>query len=99
MKKLLLIISIGLLSGCSTGIVSMDKGTYMVASVSNWPHVTIFRTGSGQKAEVYEDANRFCNSANRDVETLDIKLRDGITFIKPASAELDFRCVDRTVAK
>jgi len=89
MKKLFLIIVI-VLTGCaSTGIVPMDKDTYMVSKRSAQVG---FGTADGAKADVYQEANDFCAKQNKKLETVKIEMIDS-GFARPASASLQFRCV------
>jgi hypothetical protein len=79
-----------LLVACShTGVVPMDKGTYMVAKKS--PQVG-FGPNSQLKADVYAEANEFCSKSGKTVET--IKFEDSPAgFAKSPTASLQFRCV------
>lgn len=81
-----------ILAGCSsTGIVPIDRDTYMVAKTSS---ACGFRSADGTKAKLYREANKFCAKKNRQIQTVDVTGRDGIPFARCASAELRFRCVD-----
>jgi hypothetical protein len=76
--------------GCaSTGVVPMDKGTYLIgkrdAQVGFGPPVAA-------EADVYREASTFCAKQNKIVETIKIELTDS-GFGRPASASLHFRCV------
>jgi hypothetical protein len=85
------------LSGCgSTGIIPMDKGTYMVANTAAGRG---FSTGDGPKADVYLQANEFCAKTNQQVETLNITSQDGKPFVRSGHAELQFRCVNGSEKK
>jgi hypothetical protein len=89
--RYLLIITVVALVGCaSTGVVPMDKDTYMVskrsAQVGFGPPVTA-------KADVYREANEFCAKQEKKVETIDFQGTNS-GFGRPASASLQFRCVD-----
>lgn len=80
-----------ILAGCSsTGIVPIDRDTYMVAKTSP---ACGFRSADGTKAKLYREANKFCAKKNRQIETVDVTGRNGIPFARCASAELRFRCV------
>ncbi|MCQ8104310.1 hypothetical protein NP590_09345 [Methylomonas sp. SURF-2] len=94
MKKIIVASALAL-TGCSTGIVSTDRDTYMVAH--SQPFSLLFpllSTDSWEKAKVYEEATDFCGDRKRNVETVDLKVRESRFFRKYARAELNFRCVD-----
>ena len=87
----------GLLFGCaSTGVVPMDKDSYFIGKKDRTPGFGISLT---IKAEVYNEANEFCNAKNLDVETLSLN----VTPARPGqfgSTDLQFRCSMRgSVAK
>jgi hypothetical protein len=89
MNKWFLIIMV-VLTGCaSTGIVPMDKNTYMVAK-----RIAQIGFGSadGAKADVYQEANDFCAKQNKILETVKLEMIDS-GFARSASASLQFRCV------
>ena len=44
-------------------------------------------------ADLYAEANAFCEKRNSVVETIQEIPRDGIPFIRNADADLRFRCV------
>lgn len=95
MKKWLVILTL-VLTGCtSTGIVPMDKDTYMVSKRSAQIG---FGPAVGAKADVYREANEFCREQNRKVETVNLEMTDS-GFGRPASASLQFRCVSDTEPK
>ncbi|WP_236720878.1 hypothetical protein [Paraburkholderia phytofirmans] len=76
------------LAACSTGVVPMDAGTYMVAKRSAQVG---FGPANGAKADVYREANEFCAKENKKVETVSLQMTDS-AFAQPASASLQFRC-------
>jgi hypothetical protein len=80
------------LTACSTGIVPMDAGTYMLARRSA-------QVGSGPpvraQAKVYRDASAFCAQQGRLVETIKLDVDDGHPA-HPGSVNLQFRCVKST---
>ena len=79
-----------LVAGCaSTGVVPMDKGTYMVSKRS--PQVG-FGPPVAAKADIYKQANDFCAKQGKTVETIDFKGTDS-GFARSASASLEFKCV------
>ncbi|MDJ0807366.1 MAG: hypothetical protein QNJ78_11080 [Gammaproteobacteria bacterium] len=90
MRNFLIAAVITLMGCASTGVVPMDKGTYMVskrdAQVGFGPPVAA-------KAEVYSEANDFCAEQGRKVETIDFQGTNS-GFGRPASASLHFKCVE-----
>jgi hypothetical protein len=79
-----------LLVSCSnTGVVPMDKGTFLIAKKS--PQVG-FGPPIGVKADVYKEANEFCTKQGKAVET--IKLEETPAGLaQSAAVSLEFRCV------
>ena len=88
MKKLIyLFVMVMLLSGCaSTGVIPMDKDTYMIAKSSGYSQPV------GAKAAVYREANKFCAKQNKKVETVECNMQN-CGFGRPGSVSLQFRCV------
>jgi len=83
-------VAILLLVGCAnTGVVPMDKGTYLIAKKS--PQVG-FGPPIGIKGEAYTEANDQCAKEGMAVET--IKLEEtNAGFARSAAVTLQFRCV------
>jgi len=80
------------LSACtSSGVVPMDKGTYLIsqrsAQIGIGPPV-------GVKAEVYLEANEFCAKQDKAVETVNLEMTDSMPA-RPGSVMLQFRCVPK----
>lgn len=90
MKVVVALLALFVVAGCSsTGVVPLDKDTYMVAKRS--PKIG-FVSADDEKAEVYRQANQFCAKQNKQLETINLKeVRSG--FGRQASASLEFRCV------
>ena len=87
--KMRFAILILVLSGCSsTGIVPMDKDTFMVSKRSAQIGLG---AADGAKADVYREANEFCAKQNKKVETVSLEMTDS-GVARPASASLQFRC-------
>ena len=79
-----------LLTGCaSTGIVPMDRDTYMTSKKS--PQVG-FGPADNLKADVYREANEFCAQKNKKIETVLLQMTDA-GFARSPSASLQFRCI------
>jgi hypothetical protein len=90
MAKLSLSIAALLLAGCAnTGIVPMDKGTYLIAKKS--PQVG-FGPPIGIKGEAYTEANEFCAKEGKAVETLKYEETNS-GFARAAAVSLEFRCI------
>jgi hypothetical protein len=81
-----------MLTACSTGVVQMDAGTYMIARRSA-------QVGAGPpvraQAKAYQDANDFCARQGRVIETIKLDVDDG-SFGHPGSVNLKFRCVTQS---
>lgn len=91
MKKLGLVFA-ALLTGCaSTGVVQMEKDTYLIAKKS--PQVG-FGPPIGVKGEVYAEANAFCSKDGKTVETIKADETNS-GFAKSAAFSLEFRCVPK----
>ena len=86
---------LSLISCASTGVIPMDNDTYMVSKRSA-------QAGFGPpiraKADVYREANAFCSKHNKKVETIKLDLTNS-GFARPASASLEFRCVNDGIQK
>ena len=80
------------LSACAnTGVVPMDKGTYLIAKKS--PQVG-FGPPIGVKGDAYAEANEFCAKSGKAVET--VKLDEtNAGFGRAAAVSLVFRCVPK----
>ena len=76
--------------GCaSTGVVPMDKGTYLIAKKSAQVG---FGPPIAAKGEVYTEANDFCAKDGKAVETVKLdETHSGLA--RPAAVSLEFRCV------
>ncbi len=80
------------LSACaSTGVVPMDKGTYMISKKS--PQVG-FGPPVGIKGEVYTEANEFCARDGKAVETTKYE-ETNAGFARSAAVALEFKCISK----
>ena len=88
------IVALGLgITGCaSTGIVPYDKGTYMVSKQSA---AGIFGTPDGVRADIYKEANEYCNRQGKAVETVNTEIKGAIPFVRTGSAMIVFKCVEK----
>jgi hypothetical protein len=92
LKTVIFILAIFALVGCAnTGIVPMDKDTYLIAKKS--PQVG-FGPPIGIKGEVYSEANEFCAKENKVVETVKYD-QTNAGFARPAAVSLEFRCITK----
>ncbi|MCP1463311.1 hypothetical protein [Pseudomonas sp. S3E17] len=79
-----------LTAGCSaTGVVQMGQDTYMVAKDGSF---TTFG-GAQVKAELYREANAFCERKSKQLMPVKETSRDS-GYGRYANAELQFRCLD-----
>ena len=70
MKSRILVFAL-VFAGCSsTGVIPMDKDTYMLAKKK--PTVG-FGTADSAKADIYLEANAFCAKQNKKVETVKLE--------------------------
>lgn len=80
-----------LLAACaSSGVIPTGPDTYMLTKTSAGG---VFVSGSSVKAQLYKEANRFCESKGLAVDTVDATSKNAIPFARMPSAELHFRCV------
>ena len=94
MKNYFIILCLALIvtSCASTGVVPADKGTYIISKQSA---AGVFGTPGGVKADIYTEANDFCKSTNKTVETIKIEVKDAVPFVRTGSASLEFKCVSQ----
>ncbi|WP_447892343.1 hypothetical protein [Pseudomonas marginalis] len=79
-----------LISGCAgTGVVPMGQDTYMLAKDGSF---TTFG-GGAVKAELYQEANTFCEKKGKQLMPVREASRDS-GYGRYANAELQFRCLD-----
>lgn len=78
------------ISGCqSTGIIPMDRDSYMIGKKDGTPGLGV---SLSNKADVYREANDFCRAKGLEVQTLEVTT----TPARPGqlgSTELHFKCV------
>lgn len=90
MRHLLLPMIALLLAGCSgPGVVPMGRDTYMIAKDGSF---TTFG-GGAVKAELYQEANTFCERKGKQLMPVKDASRDS-GYGRYANAELQFRCLD-----
>lgn len=80
-----------LIACSSTGVYPVGGDVYFVSKRST-------QFGFGQpywtKADIYSEANEFCNKINKSVETVNLKVTDSL-LATPGQVSLEFRCVNR----
>jgi hypothetical protein len=84
-----LILSLVLIGCQSSGVIPMSQNSYFIGKKDGSPGIGISFTN---KAEVYQEANEFCNKKGLEVKTL----RETVIASAPArlgSTELHFKCV------
>jgi hypothetical protein len=90
MYRIILTISVLALTACSTGVVQVDKDTYMVSEKAGGCG---FATAGGQEADAYKKANAYCASRGEVVEIVSTTAKEGVPFARCASANVKFKCV------
>jgi len=80
-----------LVAWADTGIVPMDKDTYLISKKS--PQVG-FGPPIGIKGDAYAEANDFCNKTGKAVKTLKLEETDS-GFARAAAVSLEFRCIPK----
>lgn len=92
MSKIFLIVTAFALAACSTGVVKVDKDTYMVSEKAAGCG---FATAGGQEADAYKKANEYCSSRGQAVEVVSTTTKEGVPFARCASANVKFKCVPK----
>lgn len=89
MIKYLILVGVLLLSACSsTGVIPIDKGSFMIGKRS----VQVgFGPPSGTTADVYQEANEFCTKEYKTVKTINLKVTNS-GLGRPGNVELIFSC-------
>jgi len=92
MTRFIIILSTYMLaSGCaSTGVVPIGQGVYMLTKKSA---ACGFASAEGTMSDLYKEANKFCATKHMQVDSVEAIPRDGVPFVRCASAELHFKCV------
>jgi len=91
MKTLLGATTMLLVACASTGVVPMDRDSFMISKTSP---ACGFRSAAGTRADIYAEANQFCSARRQEVSTISSTGQDGIIGARCANAELVFRCVN-----
>jgi hypothetical protein len=89
-KKILALASLVIFAGCvSSGVIPMDRGSYMITKRSAQIGIGM---PVGTKADVYKEANEFCSKQGIMVDTLNLEMAPSRPA-SPGSVSLQFRCV------
>jgi len=87
------ILGLSLLTGCaSTGVIPLGNDSYMIGKKDGSPGIGVSFT---VKAEVYQEANDFCEKKGLVVETLKVNTLSALPG-RLGSTELQFRCTLKT---
>lgn len=79
------------LVGCaSSGVIPTGQNSYMVTAKSAGG---LFTNGNAVLANLYREANTFCEQRGQVVETIDTNAQNAIPFARMPNAKLDFRCI------
>ena len=90
--RFLFVVTLSALTACSsTGVVPMDKDSYLISKKSAQLG---FGPPIGVKGEVYTEANEFCGNEGKAVETLKYEETNS-GFARSAAVALEFRCVPK----
>ena len=89
---LLAIAVVGLVGCSSGGPVKMGHDTYLLTKKSAGCG---FSGGEGSKAALLREANAFCADQGKDIETIEAHAKNGVPFVRCASAEIQFKCVGK----
>lgn len=83
-------ISAMMIVGCSsTGVIPMDQDSYMIGKKDGTPGLG---ESLSNKAEVYREANAFCQAKGLEVSTLRVNTIPAMPA-RLGSTELQFKCV------
>jgi hypothetical protein len=81
------------LTACASGgPVKTGANTYYLTKKSAGGG---FVNGDSTKAALLREANDFCGRQGKDIQLIEAESHRGIPFAKIASAEVNFRCVDK----
>ncbi len=89
MKKILILTFVCIAACKSTGVVPLNSGSVMIAKQSS---ELGYGPPTATKADVYKEANAYCDQTGEDVETIDLQMSNA-GFMKPGKVSLEFRCV------
>jgi hypothetical protein len=85
---LLAALTVALLTGCSSGPVSIGRDTYLVSNTGAWS----WSSGAALRGDLYREANTFCRSQGKELmPDRSASINGG--FSQFAQAEVQFRCL------
>jgi hypothetical protein len=82
---------LGLAACGSTGVIPMDRDSYMIGKRSAQMGVGM---PVGTKADVYTEANAFCSAQDKMVNTIQLDMTPSMPA-SPGSVTLQFTCISR----
>lgn len=95
-KRVILFLLAAIVVGCaSTGVVPVGDNVYMISKQSA---AGIFGTPAGVEADIYQEANAFCEARHQVLQTVDVQTQNAVPFVHEGSATLHFRCMPTTTA-
>lgn len=95
-KRVILLLSVAIATGCaSTGVVPVGDDVFMLSKQSA---AGMFGTPAGVEADIYQEANAFCEGRHQVLQTVDVQTQNAVPFVHEGSATLHFRCVPPTAA-
>ncbi|MDP2784904.1 MAG: hypothetical protein Q8O38_09990 [Sulfurimicrobium sp.] len=91
-KAVVAALSVLSLTGCaSSGPVPIGKDTYMISKQSAGG---AFVAASSVKADVFREANEFCNSQGKTFQVVGTNQVEALIGSRMPSAEVQFMCLD-----
>lgn len=91
--KVLTVAGCPFLAACaSSGVIPTGPDAYMISKTSAGG---VFVSGTSVRADLYVEANKYCNDRGLVVDTVDATSKNAIPFARMPSAELQFKCVQR----
>jgi hypothetical protein len=91
MRRIVLGLAVLALVACSSGgPVKTGPDTYYLTKKSAGCG---FSGGEGSKAALLREANAFCAKQGKQIQTLESQAKNGVPFVRCASAEVQFKCL------
>jgi hypothetical protein len=92
MKRVIaMVVACFVVGACSSGgPVKMGDNLYMLTKKSAGCG---FSGGEGSKVALLREANEFCAGQGKQIETTSAAAKNGVPFVRCASAEVTFKCV------
>jgi uncharacterized protein YcfL len=89
MKKWTFLVALALCGCTSSGVIPTGDDVYMISKNSAGCG---FATADGALADVYKEANEYCDKQGKKLKTVDVEKKDGVPFVHCAEATLHFSC-------